>query len=64
MGKGRSLQQELRERGIHVRSRCQKTLLEEMPEAYKDVAQVVNVMDRLDLCRIVARLVPVAVIKG
>lgn len=64
VGKGRPLQQELRDRGIHVRSRSQKTLLEEMPEAYKDVAQVVNVMERLDLCRIVARLVPVAVIKG
>ena len=63
-GKGRPLQQELRERGIHVRSRGQKTLLEEMPEAYKDVAQVVNVMECLDLCRIVARLVPMAVIKG
>jgi tRNA-splicing ligase RtcB len=64
VGKGRALQQELRARGIHVRSRGQKTLLEEMPEAYKDVSQVVEVMDRLDLSRIVARLVPVAVIKG
>jgi tRNA-splicing ligase RtcB len=41
-----------------------RTLAEEMPDAYKDVAEVVKVMDALDLSHIVARLVPVAVIKG
>ena len=63
-GRGRPLQRELEKQGIHVRSRGVKTLIEEMPEAYKDVTQVVGVMDREQLCRTVARLVPVAVIKG
>lgn len=63
-GQGRKLSQELLQKGVHVRARGMKTLAEEMPEAYKDVAEVVAVMDALDLTHIVARLVPVAVIKG
>jgi tRNA-splicing ligase RtcB len=63
-GKGRRIQQELLGKGIHVRARGMRTLAEEMPDAYKDVAEVVKVMDALDLSHIVARLVPVAVIKG
>ena len=43
--KGRSIARELEERGIVVRSHGQKTLAEEMPEAYKDVEHVVGVMD-------------------
>lgn len=63
-GRGRNLSRELLSKGVHVRARAMKTLAEEMPEAYKDVAEVVRVMDALDLTHIVARLVPVAVIKG
>ena len=49
-------------------SRCwlsgKKTLGEEMSDAYKDVADVVGVMARAGISRVVARLVPLAVIKG
>ena len=40
------------------------TVLEEIPEAYKDVAEVVDVVAGAGLSRKVARLVPIGVIKG
>jgi tRNA-splicing ligase RtcB len=39
-------------------------LAEEMPEAYKEVSEVVDVMDRAGISRKVARLRPIGVIKG
>ncbi|MGC3997542.1 MAG: RtcB family protein [Anaeromyxobacter sp.] len=62
--KGRSIASELAGRGIEVLARAKKTLAEEMSEAYKDVAQVVAVMDRAGISRLVARLEPLAVVKG
>jgi tRNA-splicing ligase RtcB len=56
--------QELEDKGIIVRSEGRMTLLEEMPEAYKDVARVVDVCHRAGISRKVARLVPLGVIKG
>lgn len=63
-GRGRSIGRELAARGIEVISRGKKTLAEEMSEAYKDVAQVVAVMERAGISRLVARLEPMGVIKG
>jgi tRNA-splicing ligase RtcB len=63
-GKGRNIARELAERGIEVISRGKKTLAEEMSEAYKDVAQVVAVMHRAGISRLVARLEPMGVVKG
>jgi tRNA-splicing ligase RtcB len=40
------------------------TVAEEMPEAYKDVARVVDVMEKAGIARILARLKPVGVVKG
>jgi tRNA-splicing ligase RtcB len=40
------------------------TVAEEIPEAYKDVAEVVEVVERAGLSRKVARLRPVGVVKG
>ena len=40
------------------------TLAEEMPEAYKDVERVVNVMHAAGISRKVARLRPIGVVKG
>jgi len=40
------------------------TVAEEMPEAYKDVADVVNVVHEAGLARRVAQLRPIGVIKG
>jgi tRNA-splicing ligase RtcB len=62
--RGRPLVRELEDRGIVVRSEGRMTLMEEIPEAYKDVARVVDVCDRAGISRKVARLVPLGVIKG
>lgn len=61
---GRRLAQELAAQEIQVRARSQATLAEEMPEAYKDVSQVVGVMHGAGLATLVARTRPLAVIKG
>lgn len=62
--RGRSIARELAARGIEVIARGKKTLGEEMSEAYKDVAEVVAVMARAGITRLVARLEPMGVIKG
>jgi tRNA-splicing ligase RtcB len=62
--RGRSIARELEARGITVLARGKKTLAEEMSEAYKDVDRVVQVMAGAGISRLVARLVPMAVIKG
>ena len=41
-----------------------KTLAEEMPEAYKDVSDVVDVVARAGISKKVARLRPMGVVKG
>ncbi len=59
---------ELRERlqrmGIIVEAQSNAGLLEEAPEAYKDIEVVVDVVQRAGIAGRVARLVPMAVIKG
>ena len=62
--KGRAIDRELAKKGILVRSQGSKTLGEEMPEAYKDVDRVVGVMHRAGISPRVARLRPLAVVKG
>ena len=61
---GRSIAKELAAKGIEVIARVRKTLGEEMSEAYKDVSDVVSVMDGAGISRLVARLEPMCVIKG
>ncbi len=63
-GSGRSIPDELRARGVVVMARDRRTLAEEMPEAYKNVADVVDVMHRSGFVRRVAEIRPVGVIKG
>jgi len=55
---------EMKRRGILVRGRSKGGLTEEKPEAYKDVGRVVNVVHGAGIARKVARLVPLAVMKG
>jgi len=62
--RGRSIQRELEDRGILVRWTGKSTLAEEMPDAYKDISQVVNVVHGAGISRKVARIRPIAVIKG
>jgi tRNA-splicing ligase RtcB len=61
---GGALRQELEQRGIHVRAGSLAGLAEEAPEAYKDVDAVVQVVDGAGLARKVARMRPLAVMKG
>jgi tRNA-splicing ligase RtcB len=61
---GRSLRKEFREMGIEVRASSFATIAEEVPEAYKDVAEVVDVVDGAGIGRKVVRLHPMGVLKG
>ncbi len=60
----RDEQRKLEERGILVRSETRDGILEELPEAYKNVDEVIEVVHNAGLARKVARLRPMAVIKG
>jgi tRNA-splicing ligase RtcB (3'-phosphate/5'-hydroxy nucleic acid ligase) len=62
--KGRSLRREFQEMGIEVRATSFATVAEEVPEAYKDVAEVVDVVDGAGIGRKVVRLHPMGVLKG
>ncbi len=62
--RGRKLFEEMAAHGVVVMAAGMATVAEEMPEAYKDVAQVVDVVDRAGISRKVAQLKPVGVIKG
>jgi tRNA-splicing ligase RtcB len=61
---GADLRKELEEQGIVVRAGSNKGLAEEAPQAYKDVSHVVEVVHGAGIARKVARLRPLAVIKG
>jgi tRNA-splicing ligase RtcB len=60
----RDEQQKLAEAGILVRSESRDGILEEIPEAYKDVDEVIEVVHQAGLAKKVARLRPMGVIKG
>ena len=61
---GPELRRRLERQGIAVRGASARGLAEETPEAYKDVTEVVQAAEGAGLCRKVARLVPLGVIKG
>jgi tRNA-splicing ligase RtcB len=63
-GTGREVLDELVARGIEVQTGSFRGLAEERPEAYKDVDQVVRVVANAGIARIVAKLEPLAVVKG
>jgi tRNA-splicing ligase RtcB (3'-phosphate/5'-hydroxy nucleic acid ligase) len=62
--RGRDLLTELGALGVTVRSQTRAGVAEEMPESYKDVAEVVGVLEAAGITQRVARLKPFAVIKG
>jgi len=62
--KGRDLIEELKQKGIVIQAKGYKTIAEEMPGAYKDVSDVVEVMHKEGITRKVAKIKPVGVIKG
>ncbi len=58
------LLQELKGKGILVKGQTRAGLTEEKPDAYKDVSQVVDVVHNAGIARKVAKLRPIAVMKG
>ncbi|MBW1899037.1 MAG: RtcB family protein [Deltaproteobacteria bacterium] len=62
--KGRAIHKELEKKGIFVRWTGRSTMAEEMPDAYKDISEVVEVVQTAGISKIVAKLRPVVVIKG
>src|SRR3989441_2282451 len=56
--------QKLEAQGIILRAETRDGILEEIPEAYKDIDAVIDVVHRAGLARKVARLKPMGVIKG
>jgi tRNA-splicing ligase RtcB len=65
--KGKNVTEErkkLEDAGILVRSESRDGILEELPEAYKDVDEVIEVVHNAGLAKKVARLRPMGVIKG
>jgi tRNA-splicing ligase RtcB len=62
--KGRSIAREMADKGVIVMASSKGTLTEELPEAYKNLDQVVEVVHRAGLSRKVARLKAIGCIKG
>ncbi len=62
--RGRAIARELEDKGIIVKGASRGTLVEEIPEAYKDVNDVVNVVHQAGISKKVVKLVPLGVIKG
>jgi tRNA-splicing ligase RtcB len=61
---GRRIDKELEARGVIARAQSRKGLAEEQPKAYKNVDDVVEVVDQAGLSKKVARMKPIGVIKG
>jgi tRNA-splicing ligase RtcB len=61
---GSAVAKMMKDRGIALRAASVSAVVEEMPEAYKDVADVVGVVEKAGLARRVARLEPIIVVKG
>jgi len=61
---GRQLVDELREKGVLIRTRSYRGVAEEAPGAYKDVNAVAEAAEHAGLARRVARLVPLICVKG
>jgi tRNA-splicing ligase RtcB len=62
--RGRSIAHEMEDRGIFVMAEGKATLAEEVPEAYKDVSDVVEVVHQAGISKKVAKLRPLGVVKG
>ncbi len=62
--RGRDIRRELAREGISLQAAGRRTVEEEISDAYKDVADVVSAACRARLARAVARLRPIAVVKG
>ena len=64
MARSKNVYQELAAIGVKIRAASHATVREEIPEAYKNLDLVVDVVDRVGLSRKVARQRPIGVVKG
>ncbi len=62
--RGRNIGRELMDKGILLRAQSMKTVSEEMPEAYKNINQIVEIVERVGISSRVVKLKPLAVAKG
>ena len=61
---GEEIKKEMNKEGIEVKSGSIKSLAEEAPSVYKDIDEVVKVVDELGISKKIARMKPLIVIKG
>ncbi len=59
-----SVEKSLKEKGITLEAGSKKGIVEEAPEVYKDIDEVVEVSDKVGLAKLVAKLRPIGVVKG
>jgi tRNA-splicing ligase RtcB len=64
LARGRNLVREFEARGIYLRGAGRATIEEEIPEAYKDVSEVVDCVHAAGISKKVVQLRPLAVVKG
>jgi tRNA-splicing ligase RtcB len=62
--RGERIKQELEEKGIELRSTNWRGVAEEASQAYKDVDEVVRISHEVGIGQLVAKVVPVGVMKG
>jgi tRNA-splicing ligase RtcB len=62
--RGEKIKEELENLGIDVQSSSWRSIAEEAPQVYKDIDEVVKVSNDLDIGKLVAKLKPLAVMKG
>jgi tRNA-splicing ligase RtcB len=58
------IKSELEKKGIELKAESRKSIVEEAPEVYKDIEEVVKVVDEVGISKKVARLKPLIVVKG
>jgi tRNA-splicing ligase RtcB len=62
--KNRDIVKELASLNIIARAKSRLGLAEEIPDAYKDIDEVIEIVEKAGLAKKVVRMVPLAVIKG
>jgi tRNA-splicing ligase RtcB len=62
--RGRSIHKELEAKGIFAMAASKATMVEEIPDAYKDVSDVVEAVHGAGIARKVAKFRPIGVVKG
>ncbi|MFV2014903.1 MAG: RtcB family protein, partial [Candidatus Heimdallarchaeota archaeon] len=60
----REINNQLKQKKIYIRSHSRKGLVEEAPQVYKNVDEVIKVSHNVGIGQKVARMVPIGVLKG